>query len=165
MMKHAVRSKFLVALLGSLLVPSFVDPASAQDSSTATADEAAIADYNRKYLKAINDGDIGMLASLTTEDHWVIASGGPGGPPLVGKNSLVDSMARTFQNVDLDESWAVEETVVSGDLAYQRGTFVIVATPKAGGEQSRTTGNFLHVYRKIAGNWFMVRDAWALPDR
>ena len=49
---------------------------------------------------------------------------------------------------------------MSGDLAYQRGTFVVVAKPKAGGDKSRTTGNFLRIYRKIDGAWFMVRDTF-----
>ena len=65
-----------------------------------------------------------------------------------------------FQTTDFDESWAPQETVVSGDLAYQRGTFVVVAKPKAGGAESRTTGNFLRIYRKIDGVWFMVRDSF-----
>ena len=64
-----------------------------------------------------------------------------GGPPLAGKQALVDAMTRAFQTTEFDESWAPEETVISGDLAYQRGTFVVVAKPKAGGAESRITGN------------------------
>jgi ketosteroid isomerase-like protein len=145
-----------VALLAAVLVMPFAERASAQTTSTA-ADEAAIAEFNRKYLKAINDGDIEALASLTTDGHMMIMSGGP---PLTGKKALVDSMTRAFQTTDFEESWAPEETVVSGDLAYQRGTFVVVAKPKAGGAESRTTGNFLRIYRKIGGAWFMVRDSF-----
>ena len=145
-----------VALLAALLAAPFAERASAQTASTA-ADEAAIAEFNRKYVKAINDGDIDTLASLTTEGHMMIASGGP---PLAGKEALVDAMKRAFQTTDFDESWAPEETVVSGDLAYQRGTFVVVSKPKAGGDESRVTGNFLRIYRKIDGTWFMVRDSF-----
>ncbi len=153
-LNHTVRSTF-VAALACLLVTSFADRANAQ-SSTA-ADETAITAFNRKYLKAINDGDIDTLAALTTEDHMMISSGGA---PLAGKKALVDAMTRAFQNNKFNESWEPQETVVSGDLAYQRGTFVVEATPKAGGEMSRTTGNFLRIYRKIDGAWFMVRDTF-----
>jgi len=151
-----VKTSMVVALLAVLLATPFAEHASAQTVSTA-ADEAAIAEFNRKYLKAINDGDIDTLASLTTDGHMMIMSGGP---PLTGKKALVDAMTRAFQTTDFDESWAPEETVVSGDLAYQRGTFVVVAKPKAGGAESRTTGNFLRIYRKIGGAWFMVRDSF-----
>ena len=83
-----------------------------------------------------------------------------GGAPLVGKKGLVDAMTRAFQSTEFNETWESQETVVSGDLAYQRGTFVVESTPKAGGEMSRTTGNFLRIYRKINGAWFMVRDTF-----
>jgi uncharacterized protein (TIGR02246 family) len=133
--------------------------ATACSSSTQTSiaeDEAAIAAFNRQYLAAINDGDIDALASLTTDGHMLIASGGE---PLTGKEALVAAMTGAFERFEFDESWAPEETVVSGDLAYQRGTFVVVATPKAGGEASRTAGNFLRIYRRQAdGAWLMVRD-------
>jgi ketosteroid isomerase-like protein len=156
MVKTETRLKFAAGLLAVLLAAPFAERASAQTASTA-ADEAAIAEFNRKYVKAINDGDIETLAALTTEGHMMISSGGP---PLTGKQALVDAMARLFQTTDFDESWAPEETVVSGDLAYQRGTFVVVSKPKAGGAESRITGNFLRIYRKIDGAWFMVRDSF-----
>jgi uncharacterized protein (TIGR02246 family) len=146
----------LTALFASVLTTSFVDHASAQSTVT-TPDEAAIAAFNRRYLDAINDGDIETLASLTTEGHMMISSGGP---PLTGKQALVDAMTRAFQTTDFEESWAPQETVVSGDLAYQRATFVVVAKGKTGGAESRITGNFLRIYRKIDGAWFMVRDSF-----
>jgi ketosteroid isomerase-like protein len=156
--KSTFRSALVAALLATLLAAAFAGRASAQASSgPQSADEAAIAEFNRRYLAAINDGDIDTLASLTTEGHMMIASGGP---PLTGKKALVDAMTRAFQTTDFDESWTPQETVVSGDLAYQRGTFVVVAKPKAGGAESRITGNFLRIYRKIDGSWFMVRDSF-----
>jgi ketosteroid isomerase-like protein len=160
MVKTAPRPKaqsaIVAALLAAVLAAPLAERASAQ-TAAAAADEAAIAEFNRRYLKAINDGDIDTLAALTTDGHMMIMSGGP---PLTGKQALVDAMTRAFQTTDFDESWAPEETVVSGDLAYQRGTFVVVSKPKAGGEESRVTGNFLRIYRKIDGVWFMVRDSF-----
>jgi ketosteroid isomerase-like protein len=155
-MVNTLRYTVAAALLLVVLAAPFAEPASAQGAST-TADEAAIAEFNRRYVQAINDGDIDTLASLTTEGHMMISSGGP---PLTGKQALVDAMQRIFQTTDFDESWAPEETVVSGDLAYQRGTFVVIAKPKAGGSETRMTGNFLRIYRKIDGAWFMVRDSF-----
>lgn len=154
--KPRFQATLVAAVLASVLAASFAQRAGAQEQSD-TADLAAIAEFDRRYLKAINDGDIETLASLTTEDHMMIASGGP---PLRGKKALVDAMTRAFQTTDFDESWATEEIDVSGDLAYQRGTFVVVSRPKAGGAESRITGNFLRIYRKIDGAWFMVRDSF-----
>jgi ketosteroid isomerase-like protein len=154
--RPTVRFPLVAAVLASMLAISCAQRASSQNEADA-ADFAAIFEFNRRYLKAINDGDIDTLASLTTDGHMMISSGGP---PLAGKKALVDAMARAFQTTDFDESWEPQETVASGDLAYQRGTFVVVSKPKAGGAEARITGNFLRIYRKVDGAWFMVRDSF-----
>jgi ketosteroid isomerase-like protein len=123
---------------------------------TQAADEAAIAEFNARYLKSINDGDIATLSSLTTDGHIMLA---PNRPPTVGKKANDEANGRVFQMFDIDETWTPLETVISGDLAYQRGTFTVAATPKAGGDTTHTSGNFLRIYRRQAdGSWRMVRD-------
>ena len=145
-MKWILRSALLVCLAGCT---------PAMETSHA-ADEAAITDFNQRYLQAINEGDIDALAGLTTDGHMMISSGRA---PLVGKQALVDAMTGAFEKFEIDESWTPEETVVSGDLAYQRGTYIVVATPKTGGDSSRSTGNFMRIYRRQPdGSWLMLRD-------
>jgi ketosteroid isomerase-like protein len=147
----------MVAVLAASLALLAACMRATQDSAAAEAEAlAAIAEFNRQYLEAINTGDIDALAALTTEDHMMISSGGP---PTVGKQALVDAMTGAFARFDFDESWAPEETVAAGDLAYQRGTFIVNAAPRAGGEPVRMTGNFLRIYRRQPdGRWLMVRD-------
>lgn len=119
-------------------------------------DEKAIAEFNRQYLGAINAGDSATLGKLTTEGHIMIASGRP---PLVGKTANIAAMAQAFKSVNIDEHWMPEETVIDGDLAYQRGRFTVSSTPKAGGATRTTSGNFMRIYRRQTdGNWRMVRD-------
>jgi uncharacterized protein (TIGR02246 family) len=123
---------------------------------TAAEDEAAIMAFNQRYLKAINDGDSATLASLTTPEHIMIA---PGRPPIVGKEANDAANARAAQMFKIEEAWQPVETFVSGDLAYQRGTFTVAATPKAGGATRNTHGTFMRIYKRQAdGSWRMVRD-------
>ena len=123
---------------------------------TAAEDEAAIMAFNQRYLKAINDGDSATLASLTTPEHIMIA---PGRPPIVGTEANDAANARAAQMFKIEETWQPVETFVSGDLAYQRGTFTVAATPKAGGTTRNTRGTFLRIYKRQAdGSWRMVRD-------
>jgi ketosteroid isomerase-like protein len=128
----------------------------AANRPTLAQDLAAITEFNRRYLKAINDEDIATLSSLTTEDHIMIASGRA---PLVGKAANDEANGRVFKQFDIVETWTPVETVVDGDLAYQRGTFTVEATPRAGGNTTKTSGNFLRIYRRQAnGEWRMTRD-------
>ena len=125
-------------------------------ASSQAADEAAITAFNARYLGAINDGDIATLSSLTTDGHIMIS---PNRTPIVGKQANDEANGRAFKMFDIDETWTPVETVIRGDLAYQRGTFTVAATPKAGGNTTKSTGTFLRIYRKQPdGQWRMVRD-------
>ena len=127
-----------------------------------TADLAAITAFNARYLKAINDGDITTLSSLTNEDHMMIS---PNRPAVSGKAANDAANGRTFQSSKIDESWMPLETVIEGDLAYQRGTFTVIATPKSGGPTRTTHGNFLRIYRRQAdGSWWMTRDMFSSDE-
>jgi ketosteroid isomerase-like protein len=122
-------------------------------------DLAAIAAFNERYLKAINDEDIATLASLTTEGHIMLA---PNRAPIVGKRANDELNGAAFERFDFTESWTPEETVISGDLGYQRGTFTTVAAPRDGGASRTVNGNFLRIYRRQPnGEWRMVRDMWS----
>jgi ketosteroid isomerase-like protein len=153
-------SLFALAVSAAILFAggaSAGQPAAQAGSTPALeADLAAIAEFNRRYLQAINDEDIATLSSLTTEDHVMIASGRP---PIVGKAANDAANARVFTQFDIVETWTPVETVVDRDLAYQRGTFTVAATPRAGGATTRTSGTFLRIYRRLPGvGWRMTRD-------
>jgi ketosteroid isomerase-like protein len=119
-------------------------------------DLAAIAAFNARYLQAINDEDIAALSSLTTEGHIMLP---PNRLPIVGKAANDELNGRAFEQFDFVETWTPEETEVAGDWAYQRGTFVVMATPKAAGDARRISGSFLRIYqRQPSGEWRMIRD-------
>jgi ketosteroid isomerase-like protein len=120
------------------------------------ADLAAIEAFNRAYLAAINDEDIDALSRLTTEGHVMLP---PGRPPVVGKADNDAANARAFAAFEIDETWTPVETKVAGDFAWQRGTYTVAATPRAGGDTTRTGGSFLRIYaRQPDGSWRMIRD-------
>ncbi|HUO66678.1 MAG TPA: DUF4440 domain-containing protein [Gammaproteobacteria bacterium] len=125
---------------------------------TAEQDIAAIMEFNKHYLGAINDGDIKTLVALTTDGHVMIA---PNRPPIVGKAANDAMNGRAFEQFLFDESWSPTQTVVSGDLAFQQGTYVSTAKPRAGGEARTIRGTFLRIYqRQQNGEWRMTRDTF-----
>ncbi len=129
-----------------------------QKRPTAEQDVAAIMEFNKHYLGAINDEDIKTLAALTTDGHVMIA---PNRPPIVGKAANDAMNGRAFEQFEFDESWSPVETIVSGDLAFQRGTYVSTAKPRAGGEPRTIRGSFLRIYQRQGnGEWRMTRDTF-----
>lgn len=125
-------------------------------TSDTSADLAAITAFNARYLKSINDGDIATLSSLTDDDHMMIS---PGRPPVAGKAANDAVNGRTFEQSKIVETWTPLETIIDRNLAYQRGTFTVDATPKAGGATRHVQGKFVRIYqRQPDRSWRMTRD-------
>jgi len=124
--------------------------------TTKAADLAAIEAFNREYLQAINHGDIAALGRLTTEGHIMLP---PNRPPIIGKQANDAANRRAFELFTIEEQWNPVETEVTGDWAYQRGTYSVRATPKNGGKSRISSGNFLRIYqRQPNGAWALIRD-------
>ncbi len=155
MQAACLTSRALVAVAGIAMALSACTSAPARAPDTAT-DLAAITAFNARYLKSINDGDIATLSSLTDDDHMMISAGRP---PISGKAANDVANGRTFEQYHIDETWTPVETMIDRNLAYQRGTFTVAATPKAGGTTRRTQGKFVRIYQRQAdGSWRMTRD-------
>ena len=142
-------------IIGIITGGALVASCSPQQPSFAD-DLAAITAFNERYLGAINNEDIATLSSLTTEGHVILI---PNRAPIVGKAANDEANRSAFERFDFDETWTPVETVVDGDLGFQRGTYTTVATPKGGGEARALSGSFLRIYqRQPDGQWRMVRD-------
>jgi len=127
-----------------------------------SADLAAISHFNEQYLKAINAGDAAALGALTDSGHIMIA---PNRPLIEGKAANDAANGAAFTRFRIEEAWMPVETVVAGDLAYQRGSFTVAATPRSGGQTRRTHGNFLRIYRRAPdGSWQMTRDMFVSDE-
>ena len=123
----------------------------------ATIDDiAAITGFNERYLKAINDEDIAALSALTTDSHVMLP---PNQEPVVGKAANDAMNGGAFERYEFSETWVPVETVIDGDLGFQRGTFTVIATPRGDGDRLEVRGSFLRIYqRQRNGEWRMTRD-------
>jgi ketosteroid isomerase-like protein len=119
-------------------------------------DLAAITEFNARYLGSINDEDIATLSSLTTEGHVILI---PNREPIVGKEANDAANRGAFERFTFDETWTPVETVIDGDLGFQRGTFTTIAMPRGDGQRIEVSGSFLRIYqRQPNGEWRMTRD-------
>jgi ketosteroid isomerase-like protein len=143
-----------------VLVATLTGPIAAgcsTESQPSFADDlAAITGFNERYLASINNEDIAALSALTTDGHIMLV---PNREPVVGKaaNDAVNGGA--FERYDFSETWQPVETVIDGDLAFQRGTFTTIATPRGDGNRLEVSGSFMRIYqRQPNGEWRMTRD-------
>ena len=111
----------------------------AQNRPTAEQDVAAIMEFNKHYLGAINDEDIKTLAALTTDGHVMIA---PNRPPIVGK-AANDAMNGRASSSSSSTSRGRRSRPSSRAIsAFQRGTYVSTAKRRAGGDPRTIRGSF-----------------------
>ena len=127
----------------------------AGEPATLEADQAAIADVNARILAALNDGDVERLNALTDDEYVSIV----GGRATSGRAQLEAGNRRFLEQWHNEEQWLPDETIVDGDLAFQRGTFTMRLTPRQGGGAARNlAGTYMHVYqRKPDGSWALTR--------
>jgi ketosteroid isomerase-like protein len=141
----------LVATLGTLLAGC-----SSETPPSRAEDLAAITGFNERYLQAINTEDIAALSALTTDGHVMLP---PNQEPVVGKAANDAMNGGAFERYEFSETWRPVETVIDGDLAFQRGTFTTIATPRGDGDRLEVSGSFMRIYQRQAnGEWRMTRD-------
>jgi ketosteroid isomerase-like protein len=142
--------------LGATLMALTITGCSSRAEPTFADDLAQITAFNERYLQSINEEDIRTLSSLTTDGHIMLA---PNREPVVGKSANDAMNGGAFERYDFSETWTPVETVIDGNLAFQRGTFTTIATPKGEGAQLEVNGSFLRIYQRQAnGEWRMTRD-------
>ena len=137
-------------MLGAV-VAACSEPATQQSQA---ADLAAIAAVNARTLEALNSGDWARLNEITDDDYVAIVRG----TPTSGRERLEAANRRFLEQWKDQEAWLPEETIIDGDLAFQRGSFTMTLTPRQGGDARSLAGTYLHIYqRKPDGSWALTR--------
>jgi ketosteroid isomerase-like protein len=111
--------------------------------------EAAIAEFASAY----NAGDLGRVLSYYGDD---LIKDRNGSPPET-KAEAGKRIALAFEKFRSRVEVSNEEIHVSGDLAFTRGRFRVMLTPKAGGDSQIADRRYLEIWRKELGRWLVVR--------
>jgi uncharacterized protein (TIGR02246 family) len=131
---------------------------SQQEQSTHQADVEALNHVREAHIAALNDGDVNAWVGAFTADGVQMP---PNAPANLGRESI-----RTWSQAFLAPfrtafALVVDEVQVAGDWAFERGTYTITLTPKAGGEPMQDIGKYITIYeRQPSGAWGMARDIW-----
>lgn len=131
---------------------------SEQEQSTHQADVEALNHVREAHIAALNHGNVSAWVAAFTDDGVQMP---PNAPANLGRESI-----RTWSQAFLAPFRAafalvVDEVQVAGDWAFERGTYTITLTPKAGSEPMQDIGKYITIYeRQPSGAWGMARDIW-----
>jgi len=130
----------------------------APPADTSEADAAAIRAAGDQWIAAFNAGDADALAITYADDAVSLP---PEGPPVVGREAIVQGLRDMFSQYAATQTATVDEVAVFGDVAMVRGTWSTRQTPKEGGTEVVRSGKWMELQkRQDDGSWKTWRWMW-----
>jgi len=123
------------------------------------ADKEAIKKITDDFNAAFNAGDIDKLVSLFTDDAVRIP---PNEPALIGKEAIRGMFQQQLDQFTVQNEGVIVDLKVSGDLAFFRGSWTSINTPKDGGKPLKYNGSYVSVIQKQPdGSWKTICNSWS----
>jgi len=131
------------------------DPATDEADEFRKAVEEIFDTYSDAIMKADADTWIGLW-----DEKGIMMS--PNSPAVVGKRAIAERKRRgNERRIVVSQIINIEETQVSGNLGFGRGTYTEIVQSRAGGATENIDGKFLTVFKKQAdGSWKIYRDCY-----
>jgi uncharacterized protein (TIGR02246 family) len=131
----------------------------------AVADEAAVRRTIAGIEQQINQGDIGFV-NVFANDAVIIA---PSAPDVVGLDAIRKMYTDLMKQASMTVHFSTEEVAVTGDMAFEHGTYTLRIADKATGRVLQDAKNkHVHIFkRQPDGTWktwrMMVNSAETVP--
>ena len=110
------------------------------------------------HVAALNAGDARAWVAQFTDDAVQMP---PNAPANVGGAKIASWSQAFLDQFRVHFALAVDEVRILGEWAFERGSYNISLTSKAGGQPMQDIGKYLTIYqRKPGGAWRMARDIW-----
>ena len=108
-----------------------------------------------RWSTAVANADIAALGELMTDDIVVIHGNGR---MLQGKEAVTADLVRGLADVRIVQSVRSEETVVTGEWAFDRASVQTVITPRSGNESKQWDSRTVTILRRDhSGQWRVAR--------
>jgi uncharacterized protein (TIGR02246 family) len=85
-----------------------------------------------------------------------------GGPKVWGSEEVVAFHQDLYDGYErFDVNFSIEDIILLGDIAMEKGSYTAELVPKGGGEPENVTGQYLYFYEKDTdGKWKILRMSW-----
>jgi uncharacterized protein (TIGR02246 family) len=134
-------------------------------ASKPAADDAAVRQTIADLEQQINQGDTGFV-NVFAKDAVIIA---PSSPDIVGLDAIRKMYTDLMKQASMTVHFSTEEVAVTGDMAFEHGTYTLRIVDKATGRLLQDAKNkHVHIFkRQPDGTWktwrMMVNSAEAVP--
>ncbi len=156
--KLSALAALLLLALGTACTPVEEAVLEEPEVEPSIGDESALNALVGGFIDAVNRGDADAVAELYAADGVRMP---PDGPPVVGRESIRQDLAQSFEANAVELQTQVDETRFSGELAYVRGTFAMTVTARDGSASSEVEGNWVRLMRREPdGFWLIARELW-----
>ena len=122
-------------------------------------DESKLRKWMEDYVANNNKGDFEKYGSFWTEDViWLP----PGAQVVSGKNAILQFAEPFFKNYKIEQTAAIEEIQISGNLAYIRVIVDEAYIPKSTDTdtlRNKNKGFFLFT-KEAGGQWLATHCVW-----
>ena len=120
------------------------------------ADMAAINTLRDNFVNAFNSSDAQKIVDGYTADAITLPAHHA---QIVGKDAILAYNRDFFSQMSGHISLKAEETKTAGDWGFDRGTYTMTVTPKAGGAPMNDQGKYIVIIQKQSdGSWKLTRD-------
>jgi ketosteroid isomerase-like protein len=112
---------------------------------------------DEEWDRLFNAGDARGLAALYAED---VVSMPPNLPTISGRAALQKDFETFFSENSARHQTIIDQIIVEGDMAIERGRYKMTFKPKAGGAEVSETGRHVEIRRRINGEWKIFLEIW-----
>ena len=155
LMKHVLVLLLTFVLAGCNSTPQ-PPPPEQPKVPDAQADKDAINKLRDEFNAAFNANDAEKVGALYAETAVLMD---PGQPTLQGRAAIIEHNKMFFDQNMAKITLNPRATSVSGDLAFDEGTYMMEITPKAKGQKPQMAeGRYLVVIQRGADGWKVIED-------
>ena len=121
-------------------------------------DHAEIHAVREALRTAVNASDVAGILACWAPDGTLMP---PHHPRIQGHAAIAEYFRSVFARRRLSFTFTESSVTLVGDVALERMTHTVVATPVATGQPTDDVGKGLHVYaRQPDGHWRITQDIW-----
>ena len=124
------------------------------------SDIDAIAQARQSFMTAVAEDDVDTMTSLLTEDGEAYP---PHEPALLGKEANRAWHAGRVGEFHTAFNMTTEEVFGEGSMAFERFSWSMKLTPKAGGDPIEDSGQCFWLWKREGDSWKVARAMWNGP--